>query len=54
MEQPIAGTMALMMSAAALAQTANFDTDKVGAPPAGWTCEVTGKGSPRWAVAAAA
>ena len=34
-----------------MAQTTSFDTDQLGAPPAGWTCGVTGKGSPHWAVA---
>ena len=34
------------------AQTVNFEADAVGAPPAGWTCGVTGRGSPQWEVAA--
>jgi hypothetical protein len=34
-----------------MAQTINFDSDAVGAVPAGWTCGVTGRGSPKWAVA---
>ena len=29
-----------------------FDGDAVGTVPAGWTCGVTGSGSPHWAVAA--
>ena len=32
------------------AQTENFDKATVGAPPAGWACGVTGRGSPRWQV----
>src|SRR5216110_1526043 len=44
--------LASLASTAALAQTVNFDSDAVGAAPAGWTCGVTGRGSPRWAVAA--
>ena len=32
------------------AQTENFDKATVGAAPAGWTCGVTGRGSPRWQV----
>ena len=31
---------------------ASFDTDAVGSVPDGWTCGVTGSGSPHWAVAA--
>ena len=30
----------------------NFDQMKAGAPPEGWTCGVTGKGSPRWTIEA--
>lgn len=36
----------------ASAQTENFDKATVGASPAGWTCGVTGRGSPRWQVEA--
>ena len=32
-------------------QTINFDNDPPGATPMGWTCGVTGRGNPRWAVA---
>ena len=28
----------------------NFDRDKTGMPPAGWSCGVTGNGSPKWSV----
>src|SRR5205823_6856804 len=34
----------------AMAETVNFDQDKTGAPPAGWKCGVTGRGSPKWTV----
>src|SRR6058998_220672 len=44
--------LASLASTAALAQTVNFDSDTVSAVPSGWTCGVTGRGSPRWAVAA--
>jgi hypothetical protein len=37
---------------AAIAQSVNFDSDPIGSAPAGWTCGVTGRGSPHWAVAA--
>jgi len=30
----------------------NFDTDTIGAAPAGWTSGATGKGTPRWTVEA--
>lgn len=39
-------------SAAAFAETENFDRAAVGALPAGWLSGVTGRGSPRWQVIA--
>lgn len=30
----------------------NFDADRIGAPPAGWSVGVTGRGTPKWLVAA--
>src|SRR5262249_37614180 len=36
--------------AAAGAQTVNFDSDKVGASPPGWTATKTGSGAARWTV----
>ena len=33
-----------------MAETIDFDHDKTGALPAGWTAGVTGHGSPRWTV----
>ena len=44
--------LASFVSTGALAQSANFDSDPVGAAPVGWTCGVTGSGKPHWAVAA--
>jgi hypothetical protein len=35
-----------------MAQTDNFDQDKTGGTPRGWTCGVTGSGKPRWTVEA--
>jgi hypothetical protein len=32
------------------AETETFDQHETGAAPAGWSCGVTGKGSPRWTV----
>jgi hypothetical protein len=45
-------TMATTLLAAGVsaAQVVSFDKDKTGAPPADWTCGVTGKGNPRWMV----
>jgi hypothetical protein len=43
---------ASLVSTTVFAQTANFGGDALGQVPAGWTCGVTGGGSPRWAVAA--
>ena len=51
MKRPVL-LMALALAANAYAQDANFDGDAVGAPPAGWTCGVTGQGTPQWAVTA--
>jgi hypothetical protein len=36
----------------ALAETAAFDQDPIGTTPNGWTCGVTGRGSPKWLVEA--
>ena len=36
----------------AMAEIIGFDQDQTGAPPAGWTCGVTGRGSPKWTVEA--
>ncbi len=36
----------------AMAEITGFDQDQVGASPAGWTCGVTGRGSPKWKVEA--
>ena len=42
--------LTILSASAAIAETENFDQDKVGTPPPGWSCGVTGTGSPRWAV----
>jgi hypothetical protein len=41
-----------LVSTAVSAQVVTFDSDAVGSVPAGWTCGVTGRGTPLWAVAA--
>ena len=49
--RPLAIITALtLLTGAAMADTVNFDNDKPGAPPAGWTAGVTGRGTPKWAV----
>ena len=45
------GVLTSLLSTGVIAQTVNFEAEAVGAPPSGWTCGVTGRGSPRWAVA---
>ena len=45
------GVLTSLLSTSVVAQTVNFDADVVGAAPSGWTCGVTGVGSPRWTVA---
>jgi len=51
--KPVAslGVLTSLLSTSVVAQTVNFDADTVGAAPSGWTCGVTGRGSPRWTVA---
>lgn len=41
---------AVLIAAPALADTVDFDRDATGAPPAGWRCGATGRGTPRWSV----
>ena len=50
MKTAIAMASALLATGVSVAQTANFDQDPVGVPPADWTCGVTGRGRPHWAV----
>ena len=52
MKPSIIGAAAAALAATAVAQTLDFTADTVGAPPAGWTCGVTGRGTPKWAVTA--
>jgi hypothetical protein len=44
--------LASLWATAVLADTIGFDKDGVGGLPAGWTCGVTGRGSPKWTVEA--
>jgi hypothetical protein len=42
--------MTVLSATAAFAESENFDQEKAGNLPAGWSCGVTGKGSVRWTV----
>jgi len=42
----------LLAAGVSTAQIVNFDKDKIGVPPADWTCGVTGSGKSRWTVEA--
>ncbi len=46
------GVLTSLLSTSVIAQTVNFEADAGGVAPSGWTCGVTGRGSPRWEVAA--
>ncbi len=52
MKQTSIGFVASLVTATALAQTVGFGTDPIGSAPSGWSCGVTGRGKPHWAVAA--
>ena len=51
MNPSMIGLAAMVMVAGAAGEPITFDNDAVGAPPAGWTCGVTGRGDPHWAIA---
>jgi hypothetical protein len=42
--------LTVFSATAAIAETDNFDQDKPGSLPAGWSCGATGRGNPRWTV----
>ena len=50
MKTLIALTLAGIVTMNAQAETTNFDADKAGMLPAGWTAGVTGRGTPKWTV----
>ena len=50
MKTAIAMASTLLAAGVLMAQGVNFDKDKTGVQPAGWTCGVTGGGKPRWTV----
>jgi hypothetical protein len=43
---------ASLLAAPVIAGSINFDGDSAGAPPSGWRCGATGRGSPQWFVEA--
>jgi len=43
---------AAISTSVAMAETNNFDQDAPGAVPTGWTCGVTGRGTPHWSIEA--
>ena len=50
MKGAIMVALTVLAASAASAETDNFDDYKPGTEPQGWTCGVTGKGAPKWAV----
>lgn len=52
MKNLVVSVLMATASTAALAATDNFDQAPSGAAPPGWTCGVTGRGSPVWKVEA--
>ena len=52
MKQSILILVMSLFAVDAMAEIIGFDQDQIGAPPAGWTCGVTGRGSPKWTVEA--
>jgi hypothetical protein len=50
MKTAIIGLAAAAVAMSPGAETIRFDQDAIGSIPPGWTCGVTGRGSPKWAV----
>ena len=50
MKQTILILVTSLFAGTAMAETNGFDQDTIGSIPAGWTCGVTGRGSPKWTV----
>ena len=48
----IMAALTTLAASGALADNEKFDQTKPGALPEGWSCGVTGRGTPKWAVAA--
>ena len=45
-----AALLLLVVGRTAIAETANFDADVIGAAPKGWTITMTGRGESKWTV----
>lgn len=43
-------SLTVLSASAAWSETVNFDRDTPGAPPPGWTCGVTGRGTLKWLI----
>ena len=52
MKMAVATALTIAAASPAFAESDTFDNAIVGAPPADWTCGVTGRGSPKWAIEA--
>ncbi|MBI1866807.1 MAG: hypothetical protein HYS06_00660 [Methylocystis sp.] len=52
MKSLLAAAATIMAATSAFAATDTFDKAPAGAPPADWTCGVTGGGSPKWTIEA--
>ena len=52
MKGALVTALTIFSATAAMADTVNFDQDKPGSLPAGWTAGATGSGKPRWSVEA--
>ena len=50
MKSTLAVSLSFFATTALAAEMINFDRDKPGEPPSGWTAGVTGSGAPRWLV----
>jgi len=52
MKQAILILVMSLVTVDVMAEVIGFDQDQIGATPAGWSCGVTGRGSPKWTVEA--
>ena len=46
----VAASLSVLSASAAWSETINFDRDSAGAVPPGWSCGVTGRGTPKWQI----
>jgi hypothetical protein len=50
MKRDVHWVAAMLWATPVLADVVDFDRDAAGAPPPGWVCGVTGRGTPHWTV----